>query len=59
MLNKKFRCGLTDAYGEGDDPYTIEKVGTVQITKIVNDHFATVKLISGDIAAKDMVELED
>jgi len=37
----------------------IEKVGTVQITKIVNDHFATVKLISGDIAAKDMVELED
>jgi len=47
------------APGEGDDPYTIEKVGTVQITKIVNDHFATVKLISGDIAAKDMVELED
>ena len=47
------------APGEGDDPYTIEKVGTVQITKIVNDHFATVKLISGDIAAKDMVELEN
>ncbi len=47
------------APGEGDDPYTIEKVGTVQITKIVNDHFATVKLLSGDIAAKDMVELEN
>jgi hypothetical protein len=44
---------------EGEDPYTIEKVGTVQITKIVNDHFATVKLVSGDIAAKDMVELEN
>jgi len=25
----------------------------------VNDHFATVKLVSGDIAAKDMVELEN
>uniref|UniRef100_UPI0040479630 hypothetical protein n=1 Tax=Rheinheimera sp. TaxID=1869214 RepID=UPI0040479630 len=44
---------------EGEDPYTIEKVGTVQITKIVNDHFATVKLVSGDVAAKDMVELEN
>ncbi|AIY66131.1 hypothetical protein OM33_14185 [Pseudoalteromonas piratica] len=47
------------APSEGDDPYTIEKVGTVQITKIVNDHFATVKLLSGDIEAKDMVELEE
>lgn len=47
------------APGEGDDPYTMEKVGTVEITKIVNDHFAQVKLISGDIKAKDMVELEE
>lgn len=44
---------------EGEDSYTIEKVGTVQITEIVNDHFATVKLLSGDIEAKDMVELEE
>tara|TARA_Y100000034_G_scaffold72870_1_gene87797 strand:- start:312 stop:665 length:354 start_codon:yes stop_codon:yes gene_type:complete len=47
------------APGEGDDPYVIENVGVVQITNIVNDHFADVKLLSGKIEARDMVELEE
>lgn len=44
---------------EGDDPYTTEKVGTVQITNVINDHFAHVKLISGEIKERDMVELKE
>ena len=43
---------------EGEDPYKMERVGRVRIKEIINEHFASVELVSGEVKVNDMVELK-
>ncbi|WP_299975584.1 hypothetical protein [uncultured Pseudoteredinibacter sp.] len=43
---------------EGNDDYRKEFVGNVEITTIVNEHFARAKVSAGDVRKHDMVELK-
>ncbi len=43
---------------EGEDPYNMERVGRVRIKEIINEHFASVELVSGEVKVNDMVELK-
>ena len=45
------------APAEGEDSYIVSTIGKVKVVEIINDHFARVSLVSGEIRTHDMVEL--
>ncbi len=45
------------AVAEGEDTYKVENVGEVKVIEIINEHFAKVESVSGEIQKNDIVEL--
>lgn len=46
------------AVAEGDDPYAVDNVGKVEVIEIINDHFARIRTIEGEVKVNDIVELK-
>ncbi|MGB1200273.1 MAG: hypothetical protein ACPG5R_01835 [Cognaticolwellia aestuarii] len=52
-----YRFYETVSSGEGDDIYEKRNVGKVKIEKIIDEHYAKVSVIEGNIKKHDMVQL--
>jgi len=52
-----YRFFETNNSGEGDKIYEKRNVGKIKIEKIINEHYAKVKVVEGEISKHDMVEL--
>jgi hypothetical protein len=52
-----YRIVATYTNDEGADSYKKVDIGQVKINEIVNDHFAKVSVLKGDIKKHDMVQL--
>lgn len=53
-----YRFFETNNSGEGDDFYEKRNVGKVKIEKIINEHYAKVSVIEGNIEKHDLVQLD-
>jgi hypothetical protein len=53
-----YRFFATNNSGEGDDFYEKRNVGKVKIQKIINEHYAKVSVIEGNIEKHDLVQLD-
>lgn len=52
-----YRFFETNFSGEGDEIYERRNIGKVKIEKIINEHYAKVIVIEGNILKHDMVQL--
>ncbi|WP_232426727.1 hypothetical protein [Teredinibacter turnerae] len=43
---------------EGESDFKLVNVGRVEIEKVINEHYATAKVITGDIKVSDVAELK-
>ena len=53
-----YRFFDSNNHGEGGDTYERRNVGVVEVTSIIDEHFAKVKLVEGKVTTADMVQLE-
>tara|TARA_R110001583_G_scaffold116670_1_gene267458 strand:+ start:440 stop:793 length:354 start_codon:yes stop_codon:yes gene_type:complete len=54
-----YRIVSTGATSEGGSAYKKVDIGKVKISKLVDDHFAKVIVLNGDIKKNDMVQLNN
>lgn len=54
-----YRIVDTGNIGEGDSTFKKVDIGTVKISKLVDDHFAEVTVLNGEIKKHDMVQLNN
>ena len=52
-----YRFFETNFSGEGDEIYERRNIGKVKIVKIINEHYAKVSVIEGNVKKHDMVQL--
>lgn len=52
-----YRFFETGNFGEGDETFERKNIGKVKIEKIINEHYAKVKVIEGNVKKHDMVQL--
>ena len=52
-----YRFFETGNIGEGDKTVERRNIGKVKIEKIINEHYAKVKVIEGNVKKHDMVQL--
>lgn len=52
-----YRFFETSNIGEGDEKFERRNIGKVRIEKIINDHYAKVNVIEGNVKKHDMVQL--
>ena len=53
-----YRFFYTNTHGEGGDTYERQNVGVVEIVKIIDEHYAKVKILEGKVTIADMVQLD-
>lgn len=52
-----YRFFETNFVGEGDEVYEKRNIGKVKIEKIIDEHYAKVSVIEGNVKKHDMVQL--